>query len=310
MESAKLWYDHFRANLERNPVEMCIFNKFKNLDEQVTIGIHVDDQIITSQSRVNLESTITAIEEMFKETKVTKGRMHNYIGMTLDFTLKGKYKVKMQKYIEDKLKEYNVTGKSKTPSGQDLFYIDKSSQDLSEEETELFHSKIASLLFLAKKTRPDILLPVQFLSTRVMKPTVQDAHKLDKLLRYLNSTKHMCLTLTKVDVTSPWIYIDAAYGCYEDEKSHSDAVEGVRLSSFNYHSKKQKINTKSSTEAEIVEVSDMPSYAIYTRYLLQNQGYTLKPTKVYQDNILPMRLMDLDGNNSCNRTKHIDIRYY
>ena len=69
MESAKLWYDHFRANLERNPVEMCIFNKFKNLDEQVTIGIHVDDQIITSQSRFNLDSTITAIEEIFKETK-------------------------------------------------------------------------------------------------------------------------------------------------------------------------------------------------------------------------------------------------
>ena len=103
---------------QRNPVDICIFNKFTNLDEQVTIGIHVDDQIITSQSRVNLESTITAIEEMFKETKVTKGRMHNYIGMTLDFTLKGKYKVKMQKYIEDKLKEYNVTGKSRTPWGK------------------------------------------------------------------------------------------------------------------------------------------------------------------------------------------------
>ena len=66
--------------------------------------------------------------------------------------------------------------------------------------------------------------------------------------------------------------------------------------------KKQKINTKSSTEAEIVAVSDMLSHAIYTRYLLQ--------TKVYQDNITAMRLMDLDGNNSCNRTKHIDIRYY
>ena len=71
-----------------------------------------------------------------------------------------------------------------------------------------------------------------------MNPTVQEAYRLDKLLRYLISTEHMCLTLTNVDVTSPWINIDAAYGCHPDGKSHSGAGEGVGLSSFNYHSKK------------------------------------------------------------------------
>ena len=49
----------------------------------------------------------------------------------------------MQKYIEDKLKEKNDPGKSKTPQGQDLFDVDKFSQDLSEEEKKLFPQKIA-----------------------------------------------------------------------------------------------------------------------------------------------------------------------
>ena len=55
-------------------------------------------------------------------------------------------------------------------------------------------------------SRLNILLPKQYLSTRETKP-MQNAHKLDKLLRYLNSTKHKGLKLTNLDVTSPWIFI-------------------------------------------------------------------------------------------------------
>ncbi len=48
------------------------------------------------------------------------------------------------------------------------------------QEKAKFHSIVAKLLYLGKKGRPDILLPVQFLCTRVQNPTVDDERKLER----------------------------------------------------------------------------------------------------------------------------------
>ncbi len=59
-----------------------------------------------------------------------------------------------------------------TPASNNLFRVRKDSEDilLSNEKASIFHSIIAKLLFLAKQGRPDILLAVSFLTTRVKKP--------------------------------------------------------------------------------------------------------------------------------------------
>ena len=49
--------------------------------------------------------------------------------------------------------------------------------------------------YLATHVRPDILVAVSFLTTRVLSPTEQDTKKLIRLLRYLNHTRDMGLIL-------------------------------------------------------------------------------------------------------------------
>jgi hypothetical protein len=44
-------------------------------------------------------------------------------------------------------------------------------------------------------------------------------------------------------------------------------------------SSKQKINTKLSTEAEVVGISDSLSQAVWTREFLQEQGYVMGATQ-------------------------------
>lgn len=55
-------------------------------------------------------------------------------------------------------------------------------------------------------------------------------------------------------------------------------------------SKKQKINTKSSTKAELVGVDDGMSLVIWTRNFLEAQGYVVTDNVVYQDNQSAMLL--------------------
>ncbi len=73
----------------QNPYEPCIFNKwFEDKQVQSTIGgVYVDDLIITTcKDTATAESVITWLESEFDELKVTRGKVHKFTGMVLDFT--------------------------------------------------------------------------------------------------------------------------------------------------------------------------------------------------------------------------------
>ena len=55
-------------------------------------------------------------------------------------------------------------------------------------------------------------------------------------------------------------------------------------------SKKQKMNTKSSTEAELIRADDTMPQMLWTRYFLEAQGYGIDENILYQDNMSAMLL--------------------
>ena len=74
-------------------------------------------------------------------------------------------------------------------------------------------------------------------------------------------------------------------------------------------SRKQKINTKSSTEAELVAIDDVLPQALWTKYFLEGQGYGTN-TIIYEDNQSTMRLTQNGKLSSGQRTRHINIQYF
>ena len=74
-------------------------------------------------------------------------------------------------------------------------------------------------------------------------------------------------------------------------------------------STKQKIVTKSSTESELIALSDLCSPVIWNREFLCAQGEDPSPTIVYQDNQSTMALIN-KGSSSSERTRHIKIRHF
>jgi hypothetical protein len=95
-------------------------------------------------------------------------------------------------------------------------------------------------------------------------------------------------------------YIDAAYGVHQDSgKSHTGCAIVLGESGPVFaKSAKQKIVTKSSTEAELVGLSDTASQAIHLRNLIIAQGYDIGPAVVYQDNMSCMALIKRGGPGS------------
>jgi hypothetical protein len=55
-------------------------------------------------------------------------------------------------------------------------------------------------------------------------------------------------------------------------------------------SSKQKIVSRSSTEAELISLSDSVSEVIWCKDFLESQGYQLAPPVIYQDNMSTMAI--------------------
>ena len=75
-------------------------------------------------------------------------------------------------------------------------------------------------------------------------------------------------------------------------------------------SMKQKMNTKSSTEADIVVVDDVLTQVIWTRHFLKGQGYMIHSNVIYQDKQSEIRIEKNGKKSIRKRTSHINIRYH
>jgi hypothetical protein len=75
-------------------------------------------------------------------------------------------------------------------------------------------------------------------------------------------------------------------------------------------SRKQRINTKSSTEAELVGVDDGMPLVVWTRNFLEAQGFSVSDNVVFQDNQSAILLEKNGKSSSGRRTRHLNIRYF
>ena len=75
-------------------------------------------------------------------------------------------------------------------------------------------------------------------------------------------------------------------------------------------STKQKLNTRISTETELVGADDFMLAICWTQYFLKAQGYIILDSVLFQDNRSSILLENNGKASSSKRTKHINIRYF
>ena len=74
--------------------------------------------------------------------------------------------------------------------------------------------------------------------------------------------------------------------------------------------KKQKLNTRSSTEAELVGVDDAATMVLWTKLFLEALGYGIDRNVLYQDNKSAI-LLETNGKKSAGkRSRALNIRYF
>lgn len=314
VESAKLWYEHLRRSLDSlgfvvNPYDICVFNRNKSGEPQCTVCVHVDDLMITCADPAQVAGIVSELRRIYGEVTSAVGPVQDYLGMHFDFSDPPTVQLSMTGIVQELLMEAEASGRTNTPCASDFFKVDPDSPLLSHETARLFHSRVAKILYIAKRCRPDLLPLCAFLATRVQSPTVDDWDKLCRGTKYVNGAAGLPLRLRMDYPVAVTVYADASYGVHADGKSHSGVAITLGAGAIYAKSTKQKIVTKSSAEAELVCLSDCLPQVIHTRNFLQAQGYEVGAARVYQDNTSTITLAE-KGRSTSDKTRHVNIRYF
>jgi hypothetical protein len=314
VQSAALWYKVLTGYLQDigfvpNIIDNCVLNN-KGNGRDITVVLYVDDLLILSPNQGDIDWLIGKLKHEYKELSTETGDEFNYLGMVLQTNRDGEVTLRMDGYIDNALNafpEYKNVRKTTTPANVNLFK-ETETDLLDDKGRKRFHTTVARLLYLSKRVRPDIQLPVLYLCTKVRAPTNEDECKLKRVLGYLKMTKTRGRVITKQgDMTRLNAYVDASFASHADGKGHTGCVIKWGDTTITTVSKKQRIATKDSTEAELVAVSDMTREVEQMNEYLEEQGVNLELPVVYQDNMSTITLVS-DERSGNVRTRHLSAR--
>ncbi len=130
MKSALLFYRKLVAKLCKmgfkiNPYNPCIANKMVN-GTKMTVRWHVDDLMISYTSQDNIMAFVKKIKDIYGENLAEKvGMVHNFLGMTFDYSFDDKVRINMNQYISKVIKEFprEILGMCTTPAADHLYKI-------------------------------------------------------------------------------------------------------------------------------------------------------------------------------------------
>jgi hypothetical protein len=172
MVASLLYYQKFVKSLTDidfvlNPYNMCVTNK-KIEGEQMTFFFHVDDCKHSHRKTKVMDSMIEYLrqeyESIFDEGSgamtVSRGKIHKYLGMTLDYTVRGQVKITMFDYADEIITAFDKAepkgdGTKSSAAPDSLFKIGKSCKKFKQDKAVEFRNLVAKTWYATKRARRD-----------------------------------------------------------------------------------------------------------------------------------------------------------
>jgi hypothetical protein len=189
-QAGRMWYNkisHYLVSIGfRNyKTDKCLFGNYnKNNKLTCLLTLYVDDILITGiKNEINY--TVSKLKDKYKISKDSNAT--KIIGINIYKTSDG-YKINQIDYINKIIEKYNMkkTKQIKTPCRKITEHERNNSNLIDPKE---YKSLLGALLYIAVKSRPDIMFSVSEASRICENPTEADYKNLMSILQYLNGTK-------------------------------------------------------------------------------------------------------------------------
>ena len=203
------------------------------------------------------------------------GKIHYFLGFEVVQTDDGIF-VSQKKYMREILNGFKMKNCNSADNAVEFgLKLNKAGRGAKVDNT-LYRQIVGNLMYLTA-TRPDIMYGVSLISRYMESPTEIHLLAAKRILRYLQGTKDFGLFYKKGEKYYLIRFVDSDYaGDQDDRKSTSSYVFVLGTRVVSWSSRKQKIVTLSTTEAEFVVATACACQAIWLRKFLKNYNSNKK----------------------------------
>ena len=309
-QSPRAWYHKLSTTLNgRGFVKSEADHTLFTLTSQqgiIVILIYVDDIIITGSDKEGIISTKAFLKASFDIKDL--GELKYFLGIEMCRSKEGLF-LSQRKYTLDLLNEAGDLGgrAAKTPLEEGYKVMREGEiEDKSYEDVKHYRRMVGKLIYLTI-TRPDVCFAVNQVSQHMQAPKVHHWNMVERILRYLREAPGQGVWMGCNRSTEIVGYCDADWaGDRVDRRSTTRYCTFIGGNLVTWKSKKQKVVSCSSAEAEYRAMRKLTSELIWIKGLLKDLGIEVTtPITMHCDNQAAIHI----ASNSVfhERTKHIEV---
>ncbi|XP_069146145.1 uncharacterized mitochondrial protein AtMg00810-like [Solanum lycopersicum] len=270
------------------------------------VCLYVDDLIFTGNDSAMFSDFKKSMMDEFEMTDL--GKMHYFLGFEVVQSDDGIF-VSQKKYVREILNRFKMKNCNSADTPVEFGLKLNNAGRGAKVDNTLYRQIVGNLMYLTA-TRPDIMYGVSLISRYMESPTAIHLLAAKRIFRYLQGTKDFGLFYKKGEKSDLIGFVDSDYADDQDDrKSTSGYVFVLGTGAISWSSRKQKIVTLSTTEAEFVAATACACQAIWLRKILEELRFKQKgATIIFCDNNSAIKLSKnpvLHG-----RSNHIDVKYY
>lgn len=289
----------------------CIYSRTVN-GTTLLLSVHVDDQLIASNSRTELDDFKSKLNAQFECSD--GGPVSYFLGFNVFCDRPNrKLYISQEHYIESVLEKFGMLNCSpaKTPLLTNFRSISATDNEFLDVCHEDYQAMVGSVMYAATNSRPDIAHAAGLLACYVSKWNKDHLHAARHLLRYLQGTSELCLTFDATSTNRTILgYADPDWGgCLDTRQSTTGYLFQTFGGPVAWKSRRQSTTALSTAEAEYMSSADATRQAIWLKLLLSDLGHKLKrPLPILNDNNAAILLSKNPVHHD--RSKHIDMRHH
>ena len=306
--SPLLWQKDFTQALQalgfkQVPHEPCAMTK-----GDIVIFFYVDDLVFCfeEKNRAEMEETVRSLRQRFHLEG--GGELQWFLGIEV---MRNRVAKRMwlcqSSYIEKIGALASATSIKRPLTPMTTEELLPSGKTAKTPQRKRYQKKLGSLMYVTVMTRPDIAFAVSRLSRFSQNPGPAHEEAVDRVLRYLQTTKNYALQYE--DGHGFQVSSDAAFADnILDRKSSQAFTMKLFGGLICWKATKQTTVTTSSTEAELLSLSYTAKEALYMNRLLSDLKLHLPQAPTIEcDNQQTIRLVQNEINALQTRLRHVDI---
>ena len=327
-QSSRLFHELIRESLKemgavQAKADECLFT-FRDGNSWLKVLVHVDDFACTFNDRSLYNRIFKEMQSRFKITDYGGGPITRFVGICVEKTSAGYYRLHQKQYIEQVLDRLGITDikhalspeRAGTEARLTPYEGELSGAERDFMEAVPYKEAVGALFYLARSTRFDIAHACGQVARFMDRPCARHWRAVLRIYGYLARTKDVALVMKsrgmQCELGDQFLegLADADWaGCGETRKSHTGWIVRVGGSLVSWYSKRQGSISQSTAEAEYVAAAAVANEVIWWRRLCADMAYDFGgPVTVWCDNRAATNLADHEGRFDA--VKHIQLRYH